>query len=307
MWNMAYKNREESKELKMLRLLNARMELTTQEKNRYLFMKKGFDGEVQFDQVLERAGLDNRFYVLNDLLLKCDGTIFQIDSTLITQHSIIPFEIKNSDGNYYYQDNNFYSCKTKSEIKNPLHQLDRIQTMLRKLLRKNGFSLHVEGYVVFINPEFYLYQAPLDEPIVYFPQLNNFIKELNSKPDVLNDSHRKLADFLLKEHITDFPIRDLPRYSWDSLRKGLMSACCGSLAVNVSGSMMECLHCGTVESVESAVVRSVEEVRLLFPEIKITTSIIYEWCNKLYSKKVIRKILIKHFSLIGYGKWVYYE
>lgn len=304
---MAYKNREESKELKLYRSLDARMELTAQQKNRYFFIRKGYEGEVYFDLLAEKAGLDQKFYILNDLLLKCDGTLFQIDSLMITQHSVIVLEIKNYEYDYYYKDDNFYSRKTNNDINNPLHQLDRIQTLLRKLLRKIGLTLHVEGYVVFINPNFFLYQAPLNDSIVYHSQLNRFIGELADKPAELNNVHRKLADFLLKENITDHPIRDLPTYSYDSLRKGVMSACCHTLSVEVSGRMMVCSQCNHKESVETAVVRCVEELRLLFPEEKITTNIVYDWCGANYSKKVIRKILLKHYNLVGYGKWSYYE
>lgn len=307
MWNMAYVNREESKELKLYRSLDARMELSAQQKNRYYFIKKGYDGEVYFDLLAEKAGLDQKFYILNDLLLKCDGTLFQIDSLMITQHSVIVLEIKNYEYDYYFKVDNFYSRKTNHDVNNPLHQLDRIQTLLRKLLRKIGLTLHVEGYVIFINPNFFLYQAPLNDSIVYHSQLNRFIGELADKPSELNNVHRKLADFLLKENITDHPIRDLPTYSFNLLRKDLMCACCHTLSVGVSGKMLVCSQCNHKESLETAIVRCVEELRLLFPEEKIKTSLIHDWCRANYSRKVIRKILLKHYNLVGYGKWSYYE
>lgn len=50
---MFYKNREESKELKILRNLNARLDLSQTEKQHYLNTKKGYEGEVHFDQLTE--------------------------------------------------------------------------------------------------------------------------------------------------------------------------------------------------------------------------------------------------------------
>ncbi|WP_231507605.1 hypothetical protein [Bacillus sp. UNC41MFS5] len=68
-----------------------------------------------------------------------------------------------------------------------------------------------------------------------------------------------------------------------------------------------CEKCGDVESIESAVLRTVEELKFLFPDIKITTSLVYEWCRVIKSKKMIRRILMKNYKAIGYGRWFYYE
>lgn len=165
---------------------------------------------------------------MNDLLLKCDNTIFQIDSTIITQHLIIPCEIKNFDANLFYQDKNFYSCTTNNVVQNPLDQLNRIIILLNKLLRKKGINISVKGHLVFINSEFYLYQAPLNEPIVYYTQLNKFLSSLNAKPAYLNDTHKYLADFLLNEHLPESPMSQLPSYQFELVRKGANCRVCNS-------------------------------------------------------------------------------
>jgi hypothetical protein len=46
---MAYKERTESDELKLFRFLNNRMALPFKEKNNYLYLEKGFKGEVMFE------------------------------------------------------------------------------------------------------------------------------------------------------------------------------------------------------------------------------------------------------------------
>ena len=42
---------------------------------------------------------------------------------------------------------------------------------------------------------------------------------------------------------------------------------------------LTCETCGNVENWEVAVLRSVEEFKLLFPGRKITTNRVYEWCG----------------------------
>lgn len=304
---MAYKNREASKELRILRILNARMDLTHTERQYYFNLQKGFEGEVMFDQLVEGAGLHQKFYILNDLLLKCDHTTVQIDSTIITQHAIIPSEIKNFEGNLYYKNNNFYNCNSDTIYQNPLDQLNRIKILLCKLLKKNGFNIPIEGHVVFINPECFLYQAPLDEPIVYYTQLNRFLRSINAKPAYLNDSHKHLADFLVNLHMSESPMTQLPSYRFESVRKGMNCGVCNSFFLEIHGRKLVCHDCGNQEKVETAVVRSVEEIRLLFPELKITAPIVFDWCRLSISSKWLRSILKENYQVIGYGKWTYYE
>jgi hypothetical protein len=153
--NMLLKTRTESNELKILRSLNVRINLSASEKQHYLNLKKGYEGEVKFDSLT--ASIDREFYILNDLLLESNNTTFQIDSLIITQESIIPCEVKNYEGDYYYQDDKFHKCTTRKEITNPLHQLKRSETLLRQLLQKHGFHLPIEGYLIFIHSEFFLY------------------------------------------------------------------------------------------------------------------------------------------------------
>ncbi|WP_147532639.1 nuclease-related domain-containing protein [Bacillus marasmi] len=303
---MAYKNREESSELKILHILNARMDLTQTEKQHYLNLKKGFQGEVQFDQLVEGAGLHHKFYILNDLLLKCDNTTFQIDSTIITQNSIIPNEIKNFEGNLIYKNKNFYNCTTDGIYQNPLEQLNRIKILLTKLLQKNGFNIPIEGNVIFINPECFLYQAPVDEPIVYYTQLNRFLRSLNAKPSFLDNTHTELANFLLNAHITEPESMHLPAYQFGSVRKGLNCGKCNSFFLEIHGRKLVCYDCGYQEKIEAAVVRGVEEVRLLFPELKLTPNIVFDWCRLSISSKWLRRILKDNYEQFGYGKWTYY-
>ena len=46
---MAYKPRIESKELKILRVLNSRMILSEKDMQHFFTIKKGYEGEVLFD------------------------------------------------------------------------------------------------------------------------------------------------------------------------------------------------------------------------------------------------------------------
>ncbi|MFJ7727059.1 nuclease-related domain-containing protein [Neobacillus sp. NPDC097160] len=122
------KTRSEPTELIKLRFLNARMMLGPKEKRYYFNLEKGYQGEVMFDQLTQK--LQNDLYIINDLRLESNNAEFQIDTLIIAQETIYPFEVKNHEGDYYYEAGNFFSMLTEDEIKNPLDQLKRSKWFL---------------------------------------------------------------------------------------------------------------------------------------------------------------------------------
>ena len=68
-----------------------------------------------------------------------------------------------------------------------------------------------------------------------------------------------------------------------------------------------CGDCGHEELVSSQVLRNVNEIKLLFPTMKITTNLIYEWCMVKDLKRTIKNILLKNYKQFGVRQWTYYE
>jgi hypothetical protein len=303
MWVMPYKARSESVVLKTLRILNKRMKLTEDEQKYYLYQVKGFQGEVQFDALTEK--LQSNCYILNDLQLKSNNSDFQIDTAIIFQNTISHFEVKNYEGEYVYDHENFKILRGKV-ISNPLDQLKRGKFMLQQLLQTLGCKLTVEAYVIFINPHFTLYQTPPDLPFILPTQLDRFMKKLDQKSSRLNQSHTNLADKLISLHQTEPPKIQLPTYKYEHLKKGMTCRLCESFEVIVQGKKIIC-KCGYEEMVAQAVMRNIEEFKLLFPETRITTNIIHEWCEVVNSKKTISRVLGKNFKITGIHQWTYYE
>ncbi|MFV8828776.1 nuclease-related domain-containing protein [Alkalihalobacterium sp. APHAB7] len=209
---------------------------------------------MQFDYLIRNLRSD--ILILNDLLFEHNHTIFQIDSVLITGESILLIEVKNYDGDYYMEEEKWYSLTTteiKREVKNPLLQLKRTESMFIQLLHHLGFSSStstVKSHLVFVNPNFFLYHAPLQFPIIFPTQIQRFINKLDDMRAKKNmDIYHKLADELVSIHIKNSP--------------------------------------------------------LLFPDHRITTTAIYDWCN-IVPTYSIRKILSRHFKLMGQGKSSYY-
>jgi hypothetical protein len=301
---MTYRARVESILLKTFRILNTRGELTEDERKYYLNLEKGYQGEVMFDELTEK--LQGDCYILNDLLLEVNKTTFQIDTLILYQDPIYLFEVKNFEGDFCYGPE-IFSTISGMEINNPLDQLKRSKSLLRQLLKSLGLHFSIEAYVIFINPEFTLYQAPPNLPFIFPTQLNRFLKKLDMKPSTLNNLHKKLADKLVSLHKTDDPYSRLPPYDYQQIKKGLTCKKCNSFSVSVQGQKVMCSVCGCDEAVSASVIRSVEEFMLLFPDRKITTKEIQEWCQVVKSEKRISRILGSNFKINGVGQWAYYD
>jgi hypothetical protein len=280
------------------------MILLPDDRKRYLKLEKGYQGEVLFDQLT--AKLQNDFFVINDLCLEFNNSFFQIDTLIGAQDRIYPFEVKNFEGNYLYESDKFLTI-ARNEVQNPLDQLKRSNILLQQLLRSLGFKLAVEGNVIFINPAFTLYQAPLNAPFIFPTQLDSFMKKLEQNPSKLNDRHLKLGEQLISMNQTKSPYTRFPPYEYQQLKKDIICSICFSIMIPCGDNKLVCQKCGCVEHTDTAILRSVEELKLLFPDIKITTNLIYEWCLVIGSKKKIRRVLNENYTMIGNYRWTFFE
>ncbi|WP_078556096.1 nuclease-related domain-containing protein [Bacillus alkalicellulosilyticus] len=303
---MPYKTRSEPFELLLYQYLHHRGELSEKEKQYYASMQKGYDGEILFDSFTET--LQCQCLILNDLLLKHQNTHFQIDTLLILQDALYLFEVKNFEDDYFYDSDHFYKMP-KTEVTNPLTQLSRCESLFRQVLNSLGYgnATSLKSAVVFINSQFTLYGNPLNKPFLFRSQLPKFLTKLNATPSLLTKKHTMLADKLISMHIEKSPYAQLPSYEFERLRKGIACHSCGSLSILMVGRRCICQECASEEPVDAAVLRSVAEYQLLFPERRITTNGISEWCNGMVSKKIIRSLLSKTFTKVGVHQWTYYE
>ncbi|CAH2716074.1 hypothetical protein BACCIP111895_03258 [Neobacillus rhizosphaerae] len=302
---MLLRGRSESDELMAMRYLNTRMELTEKEKFHYSKLEKGFEGEVKFDLLAE--SLQEERYIINDLLLEVNNSYFQLDTLIISQGVIHLLDIKNFQGDCYLESDKLYAMKTGREYKNPVDQLKRSTTLFRQLLQNLKQNYLVEASVLFINPEFTLYQAPMDQPIILPTQVNSFLKDLNKTLSKLNDGHKKLAQKLISLHQTKNPFTVLPKYNYDQLQKGVYCKTCKSFLIYIKNNDFVCGKCGGHEKIELAILRNVEEFNLLFPDRKITTHSIYEWCKVDLNKRTFCRILKRNYTAFGNTRETYYK
>jgi hypothetical protein len=298
---MLFKKRSEPLELVLYRFLNARMDFSENDKKHFWTINKGYEGEVRSDIWL--SGLTDEWLILNDLLLEYNGSTFQIDTLIIAYEKIYLLDVKNFEGDYVVKDDKWYNPAGVLQ-KNPLHQLERCETLLKKLLHELGYHYTIDSYLIFNNPEFHLY-IPSNQPAIIFPtQLNRFLKKLNSGPVKLNKKYFQLAEQLEALHKIESPYPRLPPYNYEKLKKGMTCRDCRTFLTDET---LICKKCGYKEGAEATILRSVNEFSLLFPDKKITVDTIYDWCGNIKSKKTIRRILAKNLELIRHSRSSYYS
>ncbi|MFZ3591326.1 nuclease-related domain-containing protein [Bacillus sp. DJP31] len=300
---MIIKPRYQTLELKTMRSLKTRKELSVKEETYYLNLEKGYQGEQMFDLWINE--LSDDYLILHDLLFESNHTVFQIDTLLISKETIYLFEVKNFDKDYYTEDNKWYTIN-KTEIKNPLLQLIRNESLFRRLLQDIGYNSTVESTLIFINPNFFLYQAPLNIPAIFSTQLERFQKKLNSKPSKLNDRHIRFAEKLLSISLEESPYSRLPSYSYEQLTKGITCRFCHSFVSDFNERRVKCHECECEEELQTAIIRCVEEYITLFSTRRITTNSIHEWCKGIVCKKTIQRVLGRKYKLLKHGRSSYY-
>ncbi|WP_062051776.1 nuclease-related domain-containing protein [Bacillus sp. JCM 19034] len=296
--------KQRSKPLPLIRLqhFKARTTLTEKDELQYSNLEKGYNGEQTFDEWLKALTADS--LVLQDLLFEFNQTHFQIDTLLILSDCLLMFEVKHFSGDFYLKENRWYTS-IHTEMKNPLLQLQRNESLLRQLLQHLRVQKPIKGYLIFPNTEFQLYNVPMNLPIIFSTQRKRFVSQLNSNQLNLKTDERKLANIFLAHHIPESPFTHKPSYPYEKLKKGVVCPRCSSFMKTLSTQKVIC-QCGYTETNQLAISRSIDEYRLLFPERPVTTNSIWEWCKIHQSKRIIQDHLAKNYELIGHSNSSHY-
>ena len=289
----------QSLETRIFTFLKKRFPLSTEQMQTYDNLYKGFQGERKFYHLLKKVFTNPHCIVLYDLLLEINQSLFQIDCLLIFQKQIYLLEIKNYEGEFVLKDGGFYTVSSNRQIRNPIQQLERSKILLEQFLRKNGFSIPIQSYVVFVNNTFVLYEASVTLPIIFPAQLVKFVHKFNNINYPLLEKQRRLAECFIENRISQSPYERIPKYSFDQLKKGVICHKCEKFLSRKNYYKFQCPTCDDIESISSGIMRSVIEFNTLFPNEKMTTKMIYEWCGRIVSMRGIRKILLRFMKANG--------
>lgn len=292
------KEREKSKLLRGLNFLDRRLELNESDKRYLINLQKGYSGEQFFDASVRKV-MDKEVIILNDLFLRNKGIAFQIDSMILTSDTLFLFEIKNYSGKYIRNADGFSTVKGY-EVANPLIQLSRMESFVHQLLNEWHITTKIEANILFVDPSFILYHARIEDPVILPNQVEEYLESINRKSKVLTKEQYYLANKFIKLHETEVPHdSQLPYYSYEDLKKGLSCKTCGSFNMLITQRSCYCKSCFSKSSVEEVIMGNIEEMQFLFPDLKITTTNVSEWCGNPVHFRKVRRILKDNFIAVG--------
>ncbi|SFC52666.1 Nuclease-related domain-containing protein [Alkalibacterium subtropicum] len=289
------KQRDKPELLHYLQLLNKRMILPIDQKRSLYNLEKGFEGERYFDDQVEQY-FSGEGLILNDVLLVINGTMIQIDTLIITAEGVRIYEVKNYQGNYDMQAGRLLTMSGQ-EVLNPLSQISRSLIKFSQLFKELKCDEAVKGSAVFVDPSFFLYHASQSDPIVFSNQIERHFSELSSIATHLNKNHQILAEKLLELHGKNVSYKkELPSCDYSALKKSLFCKECGSTDLKLTQRSCLCRKCQRITTIEESCLHNISELKYLFPEKKVTTASVYEWCGGQLTAKRIRQILKRNFS-----------
>src|SRR5699024_1417797 len=144
--------RKKPKQLMYYEVLEKRAELSREEQRALQYLRSGFEGEKQFDDVFDEVGHDN-LYIFRDIWLVLDGATVQLDSLAVTNDTLILNEIKNYSGKYTYE-NGVWKVRRQQISEDPVSQIRRAAGKLFKLSYETSFKFEVRKEIIFINSYF---------------------------------------------------------------------------------------------------------------------------------------------------------
>ncbi|MBN6889547.1 nuclease-like protein [Cytobacillus horneckiae] len=289
-------------QLTFLECLNNHAKLSLQERQYLENLQKGAEGEKKWETHLRK--LTSNVLILYDLTLEINHTYFQIDALCIFENIILAFEIKNYQGDFHINNNQWYSS-SGNEIKDPLLQVRRNESLLRQFCKKHHIRLPIEYHLVFVNPEFMIYSLPPRENIILPPQINRYIETINSTPAQLNRTHDQIAEKLLSLNLQSDVYRSKYNYNYENLRKGIWCGECREFVIRKSNTLY-CKKCETKETCHSGVLRGISQLKILFPNVKLTTHLVHDWTGKIVSNVTIQRILKQNFEKVSGSKNTFY-
>ena len=280
-------------DLLVLESLKNRMTLEHKYHVRYVNLSKGYGGESCLDDRIDKI---KHCIVLKDLSFTIGGVDVQLDTVIITSKGVILCEVKNYEGEFVYREESLYKLDSKIEIYNPLLRLPRSKLLLKQVLKELNYGhMPVEAVLVYVNPNFSLYEAPYFSHLVLPTNINSYFEQVEKNLEPLTHAHTILADKLCSLNQPKKYEDNLPQYKYEMLKKGMICLNCNSFIESLAPRHQSicCEQCGSREKVQEAIERHVKEYQFLFPERKVAVSAIKEWCGGMVPEKRIRQVLKK--------------
>jgi len=282
--------RNKSAQLKILESLDARTPLSYAQQQYLLNLKKGYQGEWCFDELIDHY-FGNDVTVIKDLRIAYNGSAAQIDALIAFGNTITLYEVKNYEGEYIQLPGQFRKLKGQESIC-PSVQLNRTKKVLEQIVNQWSRTIEIRCFVIFVNPAFILYDAEVGSPFIFPPQIASHFETLSKNQIETTKECINIMNKLKSESQSGEKYRGTPpKYTWEDMRKGSICRECRSFSLSLTQRRATCQDCKNKCSIDKLIFEHIKEMSLLFPEAKLTTAALHEWMGGNVRERKIRNYL----------------
>lgn len=300
---MFVNDRKKSHELNFYEALSMRTELLEDEQVKFNAARRGYEGEVLYDLILDDVG-HSKFYVYRDVYLKVENSITQYDSLIINDDGIIVNEIKNFKGQCRIENEQWHSGNF-SIPDDPFSQLNRAVGKLKRVSNSSRGGFNVSGKLIFPNENFTLNVDNQDawRKIILRSGLRDYFRSFQ------NGRIGRRAEYIVK--LIGNLIVENPYFKggvdFTRLKLGLYCGQCAGFDFSKTRFHLTCNHCSSSESNESHLLRAVSDYKFLFYNQPMTRNSFLKFIDYRIHSKTVSRFLVKYCHIDYKGTKTTYE
>ncbi|HBV22361.1 MAG TPA: hypothetical protein DEB42_01025 [Jeotgalicoccus sp.] len=289
---MFINERTKPKELLFYEALAARTALTKREAKDLSKMKKGYEGEILYDQIFESIGHDN-VIIYRDVCLNIDNSVTQYDSLIVSDKGIISNEIKNFSGTCTVNNGN-WTLNNFPITKVPFSQLNRSVGKLMEMRNISQNDFTVSGKIIFPNDTFVFNSDDHSNwnKIILRSGLRDYFRQFNHS-GVRSGHKAQYISRIISSCIVDNPYFTL-QADKIRLKYGLYCGQCGSFNLSKKRFHLTCNKCGSNECNETHMLRALSDYKFLFYNELMTRNSFLEFIDNDIPVHTVSRFLNKH-------------
>lgn len=272
--------------------LSARTELTKDEKKNLNNFRKGYEGEMLYDQLFESIGHDN-ILIYRDVFLSIDNSVTQYDALIISDHGIISNEVKNFSGKCTVRDGNWL-LNDYPVTKDAFSQLNRAVGKLMDIRNSTQSNFNVSGKLIFPNDTFIFHSEEQYnwDKIILRSGLRDYFRQFNLS-GIKTGNKAQYISRVISSYIVENPYFILKADKM-RLKLGLYCGQCGSFNLSRKRFHMTCNRCDSTECNETHLIRAMSDYKFLFYNQPMTRNNLLEFIDNDIPVHTVSRFLSKY-------------
>lgn len=286
--------------LDILRELDKREALDSNQQRELYQLELGKIGEERIMKWLQEYG-EPHWTIRQNIWLSHYGT-FECDFILFTTYKIYLFEIKNYSRKFELRNGQCY-LGGKKIGHNPISQAQKVFVNFENLMHQSHYQVPIETAVLFVGEhcEVCIHDEIQDVKVLQLNQVREYLWEIAAEEkcyygDPVDVS--RIQHILDKNRGENYYLPKINSFATESrIRKGVMCSNCGSFDIDLSKSLVSCLHCRIREPRENTIIRTICEYGVINFDKDLDIVKVINFFDGAYSKETLRKYMNKHFRL----------